>query len=180
VARVESWKYCPKCSTELEHSETRVECPSCRFRAYSWSETTVGAIVLGLEGRVLLVRRAHDPYGGKWDVPGGFLEEGEAPLDGLRRELREETGLEVEPGRFVDALLDRYGTGEEAATTLNMYWEATVTGGEAEAGDDAAEVRWFPRDELPPAGEIGFPNVQRLLREWAGSRAAREDGAGSG
>jgi ADP-ribose pyrophosphatase YjhB (NUDIX family) len=180
VARVESWKYCPKCSTELEHSEARVECPSCRFRAYSWSETTVGAIVLGLEGRVLLVRRAHDPYGGKWDVPGGFLEEGEAPLDGLRRELREETGLEVEPGRFVDALLDRYGTGEEAATTLNMYWEATVTGGQAEAGDDAAEVRWFPRDELPPAGEIGFPNVQRLLREWAGSRAAREDGAGSG
>lgn len=180
MARVESWKYCPKCSTELEHSEARVECPSCRFRAYSWSETTVGAIVLGLEGRVLLVRRAHDPYGGKWDVPGGFLEEGEAPLDGLRRELREETGLEVEPGRFVDALLDRYGTGEEAATTLNMYWEATVTGGEAEAGDDAAEVRWFPRDELPPAGEIGFPNVQRLLREWAGSRAAREDGAGSG
>jgi 8-oxo-dGTP diphosphatase len=129
----------------------------------------VGAIVLGPERRVLLVRRAHDPYGGKWDVPGGFLEEGEAPLDGLRRELREETGLEVEPGRFVDALLDRYGTGEDAATTLNMYWEATVAGGEAEAGDDAAEVRWFPRDELPPEDEIGFPNVRELLREWSGS-----------
>jgi len=135
----------------------------------------VGAVVLGSDGRVLLVRRAHDPYGGKWDVPGGFLEEGEAPLDGLRRELREETGLEVEPGRFVDALLDRYGDGEDAATTLNMYWEATVAGGEAEAGDDAAEVRWFPRDELPPDGEIGFPNVRQLLREWASVPArARE------
>ncbi len=134
---------------------------------FSWSETTVGAILLDGEGRVLLVRRAHDPHGGTWDVPGGFLEEGEAPVDGLRRELREETGLEVEPGRFVDALLDRYGTGEDAATTLNLYWEATAAGGEAEAGDDAAEVRWFPRDELPPEDEIGFPNVRELLRGWS-------------
>ena len=127
----------------------------------------MGAIVLGAEGRVLLVRRAHDPYGGKWDVPGGFLEEGEPPLDGLRRELREETALDVEPGRFVDALLDRYGTGEDGATTLNLYWEAAVAGGEPTAGDDAAEVRWFPRDGLPPEREIGFPNVQELLREWS-------------
>lgn len=126
----------------------------------------MGALVTDDSGRLLLVRRARDPYAGTWDVPGGFLEEGEAPLDGLRRELREETALDAEPGRFVDALLDRYGTGDDAATTLNLYWEAKAAGGEAEAGDDAGEVRWFPRDELPPDDEIGFPNVRELLREW--------------
>lgn len=170
MARVDGWTYCPRCSAELEPSHARVDCPSCGFRAYSWSETTVGAIVVGDDGRVLLVRRARDPYAGSWDVPGGFLEEAEPPLDGLRRELREETGLAVEPGRFVDALLDRYGTGEEAATTLNLYWEATVAGGEPEAGDDASELRWFPRDALPPDDEIGFPNVRQLLREWVTAR----------
>jgi ADP-ribose pyrophosphatase YjhB (NUDIX family) len=165
VGRVDSWKYCPRCATELEHSEARVDCPSCGFKAHSYSEVTVGALVVD-DGRLLLVRRARDPYGGTWDVPGGFLEEGERPLEGLRRELREETALEIEPRRFVDALLDRYGTGENAATTLNLYWEAIVVGGKPEAGDDAAEVRWFPRDELPPDEEIGFPNVRELLRGW--------------
>lgn len=168
MGRVDSWRYCPLCAAELEHSPGRVECPGCGFRAYSHSETTVGALVVDGRSRLLLVRRARDPFAGMWDVPGGFLEEGEAPLDGLRRELHEETGLDVEPGRFVAALLDRYGAADDAATTLNLYWEATVTGGEAEAGDDAAEVRWFPRDELPPEDEIGFPNVRELLRGWRG------------
>jgi len=172
VGRVDSWKYCPKCATELDHSPARVDCPTCGFRAYSYSETTVGALLVDESGRLLLVKRARDPYAGTWDVPGGFLEEGEPPLDGLRRELREETALDVEPGRFVAGLLDRYGTAEDAATTLNLYWEATVVNGEAEAGDDAAEVRWFARDELPPDEEIGFPNVRELLRGWATARGS--------
>jgi ADP-ribose pyrophosphatase YjhB (NUDIX family) len=169
VGRVDEWRYCPRCATELDHSHARVDCPNCGFKAHSHSETTVGALLTDGEGRLLLVRRARHPYAGTWDVPGGFLEEAEHPLDGLRRELREETGLEIDPGRFVDALLDRYGAGEDAATTLNLYWEASVAGGEAQAGDDAAELRWFPRDELPPDEEIGFPNVRELLRGWLGS-----------
>jgi len=166
VARVDDWKFCPRCSTQLEHSHARVDCPGCGFKAHSHSEVTVGALVTDDEGRLLLVRRARDPYGGTWDVPGGFLEEAEHPLDGLRRELREETSLEIEPGEFLGAWLDRYGTGEDAATTLNFYWDAGIAGGEAKAGDDAAELRWFPRDELPPDDEIGFPNVRELLRDW--------------
>jgi 8-oxo-dGTP diphosphatase len=166
VGRVDSWRYCSRCRTELEHGYERVQCPSCGFVAHSNSETTVGALVLDADDRLLLVRRARDPYGGTWDVPGGFLDEAEHPLDGLRRELHEETGLEVEPDEFVGVWLDRYGQGEDAATTLNLYWTAHATGGEAVAGDDAAEVRWFSRDQLPPEDEIGFPNVRELLRGW--------------
>jgi ADP-ribose pyrophosphatase YjhB (NUDIX family) len=166
VGRVDGWKYCPRCRTELEHAYERVECPSCGFVAHSNSETTVGALVVDADGRLLLVRRARDPYGGTWDVPGGFLDEAEHPLDALRRELREETGLEVEPGELAGVSLDRYGEGPDAATTLNLYWTAHVTGGEAVAGDDAAELCWFPRDQLPPENEIGFPNVRELLRGW--------------
>jgi ADP-ribose pyrophosphatase YjhB (NUDIX family) len=166
VGRVDRWKFCPRCAGELGHSFERVECPACGFVAHSNSETTVGALVVDDEGRLLLVRRARDPYGGTWDVPGGFLNEDEHPLDALRRELVEETGLAVEPAEFVAATLDRYGNGPDAATTLNLYWTARVTGGEPVAGDDVAELGWFSPAELPPDEEIGFPNVRELLRAW--------------
>jgi ADP-ribose pyrophosphatase YjhB (NUDIX family) len=166
VGRVDGWTYCPRCAAELRHSHERVECPSCGFVSHSNSEPTACGLVVDDEGRLLLVRRAVDPHQGTWDLPGGFLEEAEAPLDGLRRELREETGLEVEPVDFVGAWLDVYGEGPDAATTLNLYWTARVIGGEAVAGDDASELDWFARDELPPDDEIGFANVREVLGAW--------------
>lgn len=168
MGRVDGWKYCPRCATEVVHSHERVECPACGFVAHSNSEPTACALVTDDDRRLLLVRRARDPYGGTWDLPGGFLEEAEHPLDALRRELLEETGLEVEPVEFVGAWLDDYGTGSDAPTTLNLYWTARIVGGEAVAGDDASELRWFPHDDVPPDGEIGFPNVRQVLRTWRG------------
>jgi ADP-ribose pyrophosphatase YjhB (NUDIX family) len=172
MGRVDSWRYCPRCAAELGHEHERVECPACGFVTHSNSEPTASALVVDADGLLLLVRRAHDPFGGTWDLPGGFLEEAEHPLEALRRELLEETRLEVEPVDFVGVWLDRYGDGPDDATTLNLYWTAHVTGGEPEAGDDAAELRWFARDDLPPESEIGFPNVREVLRLWRDARDA--------
>ena len=83
--------------------------PDVRFRALRASAPAVSALVLDGAGRMLLGRRAHDPDVGLWDVLGGFVDEGEHPLDALRRELDEETGLEVEPGAFLGAFIDTYG-----------------------------------------------------------------------
>ena len=134
---------------------------------YAHSDPTACALVADGAGRVLLARRAHDPRRGTWDVPGGFLEEGEHPLDALRRELREETGLEIEPLAFVGVWMDRYGEGEDAPWTMNLYWKARAVGGELAPADDVDELRWFGLDELPAAGEIAFANVVLALREFA-------------
>jgi len=124
------------------------------------------------EGRLLLVRRAREPDKGKWDLPGGFLDEGEHPLDALRRELREETGLEIEPGEFIGVFVDRYGDAADAPATLNLYWTARVVGGRPRPADDVSELRWFAPGELPPAGEIAFRNVALAIRAWR-ERAGR-------
>ncbi len=166
MGRVDGWRFCPRCAKELSHDHERVSCPACGFVAHSNSEPTACALIVDDQSRLLLVRRARDPFADTWDLPGGFLEEAEHPLDTLRRELKEETGLDVEPGEFVGAWLDRYGDGPDAPTTLNLYWTARIVGGEPRAGDDAAELRWFPRDKLPPDDEIGFPNVREVLRAW--------------
>lgn len=143
---------------------SRLECGACGFVAYGHSDPTASAIVLDGEGRVLLARRAVEPDAGKWDLPGGFLDEGEHPLDALRRELREETGLEVEPLDFVGVWIDRYGKGDEAPFTLNLYWTARLLSGSPQPADDVSELDWFSLDSLPPEGEIAFANVAQALR----------------
>jgi 8-oxo-dGTP diphosphatase len=129
--------------------------------------TTCAVMVEG--DRVMLVRRAVEPRRGFWDLPGGFLEQGEHPAEGLRREVREETGLEIEILEPLGFFLDRYP--EPGETTLNLYFVARVTSGKPTPGSDVAEIRWFSRDALPPAEEIAFANNRAALTAWlAGER----------
>lgn len=166
VVALAGWTYCPRCRSELERGRGSVQCPVCGFREYASSVPTASALVVDDEGRVLLARRAGEPDAGKWDLPGGFLDEGEHPRDGLVRELREETGLEVEPGAFFDVVMDRYGDGPDAHATLNLYWLARVVSGVERAADDVAELRWFRRGELPGSDELAFANNERVLSAW--------------
>ena len=165
MGELAGWRFCPRCRNELRGDGLRLECPACGFVAYASSKATAGAVVEDGD-RVLLVRRAKEPFKGRWDIPGGFLEEGEHPLDGLRRELREETGLEVEPLEFLGAWMDRYGGDSTAEATLNLYWTARATGGEPAPADDVDDLRWFERDALPDAGELAFENVPLVLAAW--------------
>jgi len=110
----------------------------------------VGAIVIH-EGRVLLVRRGRAPALGLWSVPGGLVELGETTVDAARREVEEETGLDVRIAGLV-GVLDRVT--RDAGGRVRYHWvlvdylaypqsNDTIT-----AGSDAAEVRWVTIDEV--------------------------------
>jgi ADP-ribose pyrophosphatase YjhB (NUDIX family) len=165
VGILHGWTYCPRCQTGLKGDERRVECPECGFVAYSNPVPTATAVVVDDEGRVLLGRRALEPDKGCWDLLGGFVDEGEHPLDAVRRELVEESGLYVEPGEFLGIWMDRYGYDSGAASTLNLYWEARVTGGDERAADDVSELRWFASAEIP-WDELAFECNAQVLSAW--------------
>ena len=103
------WSSCPRCQALLEHAERSVHCPSCGLQEYANPAPTVSALIRDDRGGILLARRAVEPGAGLWDLLGGFMDEGEEPLEALRRELLEETGLEVDPGEFLGGIPDRYG-----------------------------------------------------------------------
>ena len=164
MVRIVGWKHCPRCAAALENDGKTATCAECGFTAYAGSEPTVSALVTDDGGRILLARRKFEPEAGKWDLPGGFLEVDEEPLDGLRRELREEAGVEIEPLEFAGAWTDRYGGAEDASATLNLYWHARIASGEPTPADDVAELRWFAVDDLPRDEEVAFTNVSKALR----------------
>jgi 8-oxo-dGTP diphosphatase len=109
----------------------------------------VGGVVIS-NGRALLVKRGSPPLEGQWSIPGGLLEIGETLLEGVRRELREETGIEVRPLNLIEVFerieLDRNGKARYHYVVLDYFCEAA--GGEARAGSDVTEVAWAKPDEL--------------------------------
>jgi ADP-ribose pyrophosphatase YjhB (NUDIX family) len=132
---------------------------------YGHSAVTVSALPEDAEGRLLLARRGVEPDRGLWDAVGGFLEEGEHPLDGLLREVDEETGLGFEPARLLGIWMGRYAVDDRA--TLNLFWTGRLKAGDPSAADDAAELRWFAADELPPPGELAFDGlIAAVLAAW--------------
>jgi 8-oxo-dGTP diphosphatase len=160
---LDGWAFCPRCRAALTRADLRVQCGDCGFVAYANPDPTACAVCVDDAGRVLLARRAGEPFRGAWDLPGGFVDGDEHPLDTVRRELREETGLEVEPLEFLGIWMDRYSDDESGPATLNLYWRARVVGGDPAAADDVSELRWFAPRELPPAGELAFRNVAEVL-----------------
>jgi ADP-ribose pyrophosphatase YjhB (NUDIX family) len=115
----------------------------------------VGAIVHDAEGRLLVVRRGRPPGEGLWSIPGGRVEAGESDAEAVVRELSEETGLRVEPGRLIGSV-ER--PGPDGVTYDIHDYSAIVTGGALHAGDDAAEARW-----VTPAGLRGLPTTDGLV-----------------
>jgi ADP-ribose pyrophosphatase YjhB (NUDIX family) len=110
----------------------------------------VGAVIVQ-DKRVLLIRRGQPPLLGEWSLPGGVLECGEALREATVREAHEETGLVVET-------LDMLGVYERVIRSddgrvryhyVLIDFLCRPIGGELRAGSDAADVRWFTREELP-------------------------------
>jgi len=104
----------------------------------------VGAIIIDA-GRVLLIKRGYPPLAGEWSIPGGVLELGETLREAAVREAREETCLTVETGELL-GVYDRVLRDDEGNTLYHFVlidFLCRRTSGEAEAADDADEVRWF-------------------------------------
>ena len=161
VGILHGWRFCPRCAALLTAAADHLFCPECGQQY--WSNPVPGAqALIERDGRVLLGRRGRDPSAGRWDIPGGFVDEHEHPEKALRRELREETGLEIELGDFLGIWMQPY----DGRTVLCLTWLASPAGGRERPGDDLVELRWFAEDELPAPGELAFETFVEILSVW--------------
>ncbi|GFO80751.1 MAG: hypothetical protein A49_03780 [Methyloceanibacter sp.] len=104
---------------------------------------TVDCVVFDPTGRVLLIRRRHEPFKGGYALPGGFVEIGETVEEACRRELREETGVCARDLRLVGVYSDP--SRDPRGHTVSVAFLAQLAApAEAVAGDDAAAAEWVP------------------------------------
>jgi 8-oxo-dGTP diphosphatase len=159
------FKFCPKCAGELkeilEHGQTQLQCSRCEFIFYQNSKPTISALIIQ-NGRLLLGKRGRNPYKGDWDIIGGFLENGEDPIDGLKREVKEEANLDVEVEKFLGFFAGGKYDGDDFFV-LDIAYTAKVVGGIERAGDDIVELKWFSPDELPQNIAFRGPN---MIQVW--------------
>lgn len=165
-------RFCPYCAIKLvrrdDHGVARPTCTKCGFVAYQNPSPAVGVVLPTAEG-VLFVRRRFDPYAGRWSLPAGFMEYGEAPEETARRETREETGYEIE----IERLLGAYpGVDDPRVKVVLLVYVGRIVGGRPRPGDDADELGFYPLGR-PPAG-IAFRSHRRALADYRRLLAAQE------
>lgn len=162
------YKYCPKCGAELkeavleENLSPRLVCSGseCGFIFYQNSSPAVVALVTDGD-RILLGKRGVMPKKGMWALPGGFLENGEEPEAGLRREMMEEIGVSIKDPTVSGIFVDTYI--EEDNYVICLCYVADISGQQPKAGSDIVDIRWFPVKELP---QVAFRSHGSMIDKW--------------
>lgn len=109
----------------------------------------LGVVIIGSPG-VVLIKRGKPPRAGSWSLPGGAQKTGETVAQGLAREAREETGLDVEVLQMIDVVdsINKDASGDIKYHYTLVDALARVTGGDLAAGSDASDAGWFQKSEL--------------------------------
>jgi len=160
MAREIEINFCPRCGTAVVHAERfgklRAVCPQCNWIHFS-DPKVAAAVLVEQDGRVLLVRRANDPFRGLWTLPAGFVDAGEDPAEAAARECLEETGLSVRVKRVVDVIAGRE---HMRGADFIIVYAAEILSGDLSPADDADAAEWFARDQLPP---LAFQATIKIL-----------------
>lgn len=141
-------------------------CGTCGFTFYFNPTVAAAVIIVRQDGCVLFITRAKEPAKGKLAFPGGFIDIGERAEDGLRREAREEVGLEIGALKFLCSRPNEYVYKEIAYPVLDLLFTAPVSGeAEAQPLDGVSRVDWLEAAAVAPEA-LAFPSLRAGLAEF--------------
>jgi 8-oxo-dGTP diphosphatase len=157
--------FCSRCGV----GKTGSTCGGCGYQTFLNPRPTASLVILDEHDRILLLKRARPPQQGMWELPGGFCDGWEEPVDAALREGREELGVDVVLGPFVGMYIGGYAFQGEVLPVLDCYWLATLEDPGAIVVDpeETLEWAWFPLRDPPP---LAFSTMIRAVGNVALAR----------
>lgn len=170
---LEKFRYCPVCGSKhfVEQTEKSKRCESCGFEYFLNPSSAVAAFILNEKGELLVTQRRYDPGKGTLDLPGGFCDIGETVLEALRREVKEETNLEIQDIRYFCSLPNKYRYSGFDVPTLDTFFICQpVDASILSAADDVKEALWIPLEEIHTE-QFGLRSIRQALHDFLQSKA---------
>jgi NAD+ diphosphatase len=166
-------RYCPKCGAAALRlvGGKLLRCGACGFELYLNAAASAAALIADEQDRLLITVRGKEPGKGMWDLPGGFVDPGESAEEALRREVREEVGLEVAAMQYVASYPNTYDYMGVRYSTMDMGFLCRVHE-PAKAAPQERDIRailFVPLQEID-LGRFAFPSLARLVERYSHSR----------
>lgn len=159
-------RYCSHCGSGqfVAHSAKEMRCGACGFSFFQNASAAVACIITDDSGRILLARRAFDPWKGMLDLPGGFVDPAETIEDAVRRELSEELATKVVDMRYICSFPNEYIFSGFLVYTVDLGFVCKVSDASSlVAADDVSELLWFATADVPIA-DVAAPSIRNILR----------------
>lgn len=167
---LQKFRFCPVCGSacfEVNNFKSK-RCRDCGFVYYANPCSATAAFIVNDSGEMLVVRRSKEPAKGTLDLPGGFCDMGETVEQGMRREIKEETGLEVKQIKYLFSSPNVYMYSGMGVHTLDMDFLVPLHGDPevfkaiVHAADDAAEALWIPISQVNP-DDFGLTSIRNAV-----------------
>jgi len=157
-------RFCAHCGSLLElrghEGKQRLFCPNCKRISYQQLKVGAGALI-ERDGKLLLIQRTTAPFRHCWNLPAGYAEADESPVQTVVREAHEETGLQVE----VEGLVDVYFFDDDPrGNGILIVYRCRVTGGDLRSSCEAVKPTFFPRDGVPE--NLAGGGHDQAVRAW--------------
>ncbi len=159
------FRYCPRCRAELTRNENYVKCGKCGFTLYDNPRPITILLLQNTNDEYLLYRRAEEPNAGMLDLPGGFVMDGESLLDGARRELKEEVGIEAGSLTYYGSYPDTYPYKGVSYAILGVVFTGRIGDGQALKPTEELTEYMFRKLADIPIEDFAFPSMQQLFRD---------------
>jgi len=172
VKPISFFHYCPRCGVKQEAlpEGSVFHCAACDYMLYFNAPGGAVAFIERDDGRVLFIRRAREPAKGLLGLPGGFIEIGETAEEAVRREVREEVGLELTVATFLCSAPNSYHYREVTYPVLDIFFIASAAACEnAVTSDEVTDLCWLKPGEVDPAG-LAFGSIREAWRHWLARR----------
>jgi ADP-ribose pyrophosphatase YjhB (NUDIX family) len=169
----EAFAFCPRCGVaqncgvaQTATKQNAFDCPHCHFRYHFNAAIGVVGVIENTNSELFFIRRAREPGKGKLAFPGGFVDPGETAEEALRREVREEVGMEITNVRFLLSRPNLYAYRELVYSVCDLCFSATVSGSAGPlAESEVSAALWLNPTTVDPES-LAFPSMTAALLQY--------------